>query len=87
MHILPLCPVVRRGSSSLRSDFSVAQRVRLIYYSLTCVTYARLVLLVDECTSGVDPLSRPPLWKILTSFREDRSVVFLHVCLFQPSTH
>ncbi|KIM38139.1 hypothetical protein M413DRAFT_420628 [Hebeloma cylindrosporum] len=34
------------------------------------------VLLVDECTSGVDPLSRRALWKILTTFREDRSIVF-----------
>ena len=35
-----------------------------------------LVVLVDECTSGVDPLSRRALWKTLTSFREDRSIIF-----------
>jgi len=35
-----------------------------------------LVVLVDECTSGVDPLSRRALWKTLTSFREDRSILF-----------
>lgn len=34
------------------------------------------VVLVDECTSGVDPLSRRALWKTLTSFREDRAIVF-----------
>ncbi|KIM45099.1 hypothetical protein M413DRAFT_65825 [Hebeloma cylindrosporum] len=34
------------------------------------------VILVDECTSGVDPLSRRALWKTLTAFREDRSIVF-----------
>ncbi|KAH9486075.1 ABC transporter A family member 6 [Psilocybe cubensis] len=34
------------------------------------------VVLVDECTSGVDPLSRRALWKILTAFHEDRSIVF-----------
>ncbi|KAH9830408.1 uncharacterized protein C8Q71DRAFT_862423 [Rhodofomes roseus] len=34
------------------------------------------ILLVDECTSGVDPLSRRALWKILSSVRYDRTVVF-----------
>ncbi|RDB29443.1 ABC transporter A family member 2 [Hypsizygus marmoreus] len=34
------------------------------------------VVLVDECTSGVDPLSRRALWRTLTSFREDRTIVF-----------
>ncbi|KAF8808210.1 P-loop containing nucleoside triphosphate hydrolase protein [Phlegmacium glaucopus] len=34
------------------------------------------IMLVDECTSGVDPLSRRALWKILTSFRDDRCIVF-----------
>ena len=33
------------------------------------------VMLVDECTSGVDPLSRRSLWKTLTSFRDDRCIV------------
>lgn len=34
------------------------------------------IVLVDECTSGVDPLSRRALWRTLTSFRDDRSIVF-----------
>ena len=34
------------------------------------------IVLVDECTSGVDPLSRRALWRILTSVRHDRTVVF-----------
>lgn len=34
------------------------------------------VVLVDECTSGVDPLSRRALWRTLTSFRDERSIVF-----------
>ncbi|KAF7436184.1 hypothetical protein PC9H_003010 [Pleurotus ostreatus] len=34
------------------------------------------VLLVDECTSGVDPLSRRALWKTLTSVRNERTVIF-----------
>ncbi|KAJ3722293.1 P-loop containing nucleoside triphosphate hydrolase protein [Lentinula raphanica] len=34
------------------------------------------IVLVDECTSGVDPLSRRALWRTLTSFRESRSIVF-----------
>ncbi|KAF9045107.1 hypothetical protein BJ165DRAFT_1346335 [Panaeolus papilionaceus] len=34
------------------------------------------IVLVDECTSGVDPLSRRALWKTLTAFRDDRSIVF-----------
>ena len=58
----------------------------LIYNCLNRLTYARSVLLVDECTSGVDPLSRRALWKILTTFREDRSIIFTtHVCTFHPS--
>ncbi|KAF8910204.1 hypothetical protein CPB84DRAFT_1812882 [Gymnopilus junonius] len=32
------------------------------------------IVLVDECTSGVDPLSRRALWKTLTAYREDRTI-------------
>ena len=39
-------------------------------------TLKRLVVLVDECTSGVDPLSRRALWKTLTGCRDDRCIVF-----------
>ncbi|TFK69908.1 P-loop containing nucleoside triphosphate hydrolase protein [Pluteus cervinus] len=34
------------------------------------------IVLVDECTSGVDPLSRRALWRTLTAFRQDRTIVF-----------
>ncbi|KAF5332545.1 hypothetical protein D9611_005149 [Ephemerocybe angulata] len=34
------------------------------------------IVLVDECTSGVDPLSRRALWRTLTSFRDERAIVF-----------
>ena len=34
------------------------------------------VVLVDECTSGVDPLSRRALWRTLTSVKHDRTIVF-----------
>ncbi|KAI0756117.1 P-loop containing nucleoside triphosphate hydrolase protein [Daedaleopsis nitida] len=34
------------------------------------------ILLVDECTSGVDPLSRRAIWKTLTSVKNDRTIVF-----------
>ncbi|KAF9004918.1 P-loop containing nucleoside triphosphate hydrolase protein [Hymenopellis radicata] len=34
------------------------------------------IVLVDECTSGVDPLSRRALWRTLTSFRETRTIIF-----------
>jgi ATP-binding cassette subfamily A (ABC1) protein 3 len=34
------------------------------------------IVLVDECTSGVDPLSRRALWRILTSVKHDRTIVF-----------
>ncbi|KAK0481451.1 hypothetical protein IW261DRAFT_1075379 [Armillaria novae-zelandiae] len=34
------------------------------------------VVLVDECTSGVDPLSRRALWRTLTSFRQERTIIF-----------
>ncbi|KAF9011286.1 hypothetical protein BDQ17DRAFT_1298756 [Cyathus striatus] len=34
------------------------------------------VVLVDECTSGVDPLSRRALWRTLTSVRDDRTIIF-----------
>lgn len=35
-----------------------------------------IVVLVDECTSGVDPLSRRSLWRTLTAVRDERSIVF-----------
>jgi ABC-type Na+ transport system ATPase subunit NatA len=31
---------------------------------------------LSQCTSGVDPLSRRSLWRILSSIRYDRTVVF-----------
>ncbi|KAI0370085.1 P-loop containing nucleoside triphosphate hydrolase protein [Pilatotrama ljubarskyi] len=34
------------------------------------------IILVDECTSGVDPLSRRALWRTLSSVRNERTVVF-----------
>ncbi|KAL7284960.1 hypothetical protein ACG7TL_000049 [Trametes sanguinea] len=34
------------------------------------------ILLVDECTSGVDPLSRRAIWKTLTAVKHDRTIVF-----------
>ncbi|KAF8844179.1 P-loop containing nucleoside triphosphate hydrolase protein [Paxillus ammoniavirescens] len=34
------------------------------------------IVLVDECTSGVDPLSRRALWRTLTSVKHDRTIVF-----------
>ncbi|KAG1747606.1 hypothetical protein EDB19DRAFT_1685642 [Suillus lakei] len=34
------------------------------------------IVLVDECTSGVDPLSRRAVWRTLTSVRLDRTIVF-----------
>ncbi|THH18622.1 hypothetical protein EW146_g2403 [Bondarzewia mesenterica] len=34
------------------------------------------IVLVDECTSGVDPLSRRALWRTLISVRHDRTIVF-----------
>ncbi|KAL0954635.1 hypothetical protein HGRIS_003590 [Hohenbuehelia grisea] len=34
------------------------------------------IVLVDECTSGVDPLSRRALWKTLSSYRNERTIVF-----------
>ncbi|KDQ62888.1 hypothetical protein JAAARDRAFT_168184 [Jaapia argillacea MUCL 33604] len=34
------------------------------------------IVLVDECTSGVDPLSRRALWKTLIAVRHERTIVF-----------
>ncbi|KAG8739138.1 hypothetical protein FRC10_006108 [Ceratobasidium sp. 414] len=34
------------------------------------------IVLVDEATSGVDPLSRRVIWRALTKAREDRCIVF-----------
>jgi ATP-binding cassette, subfamily A (ABC1), member 3 len=31
---------------------------------------------LGKCTSGVDPLSRRALWRTLTSFRDERTIVF-----------
>ncbi|KAK7021894.1 hypothetical protein VNI00_017183 [Paramarasmius palmivorus] len=33
------------------------------------------VLLVDECTSGVDPLSRRAIWRTLNAARQERTIV------------
>ncbi|TFK42171.1 hypothetical protein BDQ12DRAFT_677739 [Crucibulum laeve] len=33
------------------------------------------LILVDECTSGVDPLSRRALWKTLTAYRNERTII------------
>ncbi|GLB44403.1 putative ABC-2 family transporter protein [Lyophyllum shimeji] len=33
------------------------------------------IVLVDECTSGVDPISRRALWKTLTSHRGERTII------------
>ncbi|KIY73327.1 P-loop containing nucleoside triphosphate hydrolase protein [Cylindrobasidium torrendii FP15055 ss-10] len=33
-------------------------------------------ILVDECTSGVDPLSRRAIWRTLTACRLERTIVF-----------
>lgn len=38
--------------------------------------YLMLVVLVDECTSGVDPLSRRALWRTLSAVRHNRTIVF-----------
>ncbi|XP_006453888.1 hypothetical protein AGABI2DRAFT_196444 [Agaricus bisporus var. bisporus H97] len=34
------------------------------------------IVLVDECTSGVDPLSRRSLWRTLTSFKDEKAIIF-----------
>ncbi|KAI0323366.1 P-loop containing nucleoside triphosphate hydrolase protein [Cubamyces sp. BRFM 1775] len=34
------------------------------------------VVLVDECTSGVDPLSRRSIWKTLSVVKDNRTIVF-----------
>ncbi|KAI0042590.1 P-loop containing nucleoside triphosphate hydrolase protein [Auriscalpium vulgare] len=34
------------------------------------------IVLVDECTSGVDPLSRRALWRTLSSVRHERTIIF-----------
>ncbi|KAI0658358.1 P-loop containing nucleoside triphosphate hydrolase protein [Cubamyces menziesii] len=34
------------------------------------------IILVDECTSGVDPLSRRALWRTLSFVKNERTVVF-----------
>ncbi|KAF8590206.1 P-loop containing nucleoside triphosphate hydrolase protein [Ramaria rubella] len=34
------------------------------------------IVLVDECTSGVDPLSRRSIWRTLTAVKNERTIVF-----------
>ncbi|EIW75760.1 hypothetical protein CONPUDRAFT_131199 [Coniophora puteana RWD-64-598 SS2] len=34
------------------------------------------LLLVDECTSGVDPLSRRDIWRVLNGVKHERSIVY-----------
>lgn len=38
--------------------------------------YGTTVVLVDECTSGVDPLSRRSIWRTLTAVKTERTIVF-----------
>lgn len=57
------------GSKSKHSSFRFSP-------SISKITPFLPVVLVDECTSGVDPLSRRALWKTLTTFRDDRCIVF-----------
>jgi ABC-type phosphate transport system ATPase subunit len=74
--------VVKRGSCSWRLVWLAGRTVGLFISRHVCFLISKTVLLVDECTSGVDPLSRRALWKTLASYREDRCIVFTtHVSL------
>ena len=67
-----------------------SQSMWIQYFSIYRTAADRIssytVMLVDECTSGVDPLSRRSLWRTLTSFRDDRCIVLTtHVSSFDAS--
>ncbi|THH33975.1 hypothetical protein EUX98_g195 [Antrodiella citrinella] len=45
------------------------------------------IVLVDECTSGVDPWSRRAIWRTLSSIRHERTIIFTtHANAYQKST-
>lgn len=44
-------------------------------FNLTKSASSCIVILVDECTSGVDPLSRRALWRTLTTYRNERTII------------
>jgi len=71
------CRAARSESFSSRLVLLVVRRVRFCF-SLRVLRFSlwSLVLLVDECTSGVDPLSRRSLWKTLTAHREECCILF-----------
>jgi len=47
-----------------------------------------IVLLVDEATSGVDPLSRRALWRALIAVKHERTILFTtHVSLQVDRVH
>ena len=52
-----------------------SKSVYIFFVHLPFLSCPHTVVLVDECTSGVDPLSRRALWKTLTSVRVDRTIV------------
>lgn len=71
--LIKSCDLTKKASSKART-LSGGQKRKL---QLACMFVGNsTVCLIDECTSGLDPLSRRIIWEILLQQRSKRSIVF-----------
>lgn len=72
-HLISACDLDLKRTS-LAKTLSGGQKRKL---QLACMFVGNSsVCLIDECTSGLDPLSRRVIWEILLEQRSKRSIVF-----------
>ncbi|KAI0027064.1 P-loop containing nucleoside triphosphate hydrolase protein [Vararia minispora EC-137] len=64
-----------KGKEEQRAGTLSGGQMRKLQLAVGLVGGSKVVL-VDECTSGVDPLSRRALWRTLTAVRTERTIVF-----------
>lgn len=71
--LIAACDLTKKSNSQART-LSGGQKRKL---QLACMFVGdSSVCLIDECTSGLDPLSRRVIWEILLQQRSKRSIIF-----------